>query len=252
MQYPTLPLTPTLKIAHARIKHGSQERIAISDDLTSDLVSQIQWLDAVEHPNLELLAIAEQDIEALVNTESGTKDQDRIEGRAACILYQAIEEAQIETQALDDPGFWRYVGLAYLWRFAVWREPKVLANEQSLENPSKIAPYVDGAKSPDCIPTRMYLRVKSLGGLGYKELAYAVSYGTDFWRSHILRVKIGEHPSLVRAMVQRQSDPVTRLKTQSIRVFAKELTRTLTNLVPSMLDDDDADVLVAELWNRQL
>lgn len=56
----------------------------------------------------------------------------------------------------------------------------------------------------------------------------------------------------MRAVVRRQADPQTRLLTDPLRAFAKELNRTLTNLVPALLDDDAADRLVGELWQRQL
>lgn len=90
----------------------------------------------------------------------------------------------------------------------------------------------------------------ALGGSEHADLASAVPGGTDLWRSHILRVRIGEHPPLVRAIVRRQSDQGKRLTTNPLREFAKELTRTLTNLVPALLDDGEADDLVAEIWNR--
>ena len=64
-------------------------------------------------------------------------------------------------------------------------------------------------------------------------------------------MKAGEHPPLVRAVVRRQANAATRLLTDPLRAFAKELRRTLTNLVPALLTDEAADELVGALWERQ-
>ncbi len=172
------------------------------------------------------------------------------------ILYRAVEASGADLAALDDPGFWRYVSLACIWNFATWREPAFKPKQPELGEEAPTAggyqQYVDGLNYFNCVATRMYLRVKCLGGLEHGHLASAVDKGTDFWRSHILRVKVGEHPAIVRAMVRRQVDPATRLDTTPLREFAKHINRTLVNLVPAMLDDDAADRLVGESWDRQL
>ena len=206
----------------------------------------------------QMLEKARHDIETLVNGNGAEGlDYDQTEGKAAWRLCRAIEDACVETPALDDPGFWRYVVLAHVWNFTVWREQRAAfaaagSGQDEVGMPTRFKPYIDGRRSTECLPTRMYLRVKALGGLEYGHLAWAVKDGTDFWRSHLLRVRAGEHPPLVRAMVKRQADPDTRLSTSLLRVFAKELNRTLVNLVPGLLDDEAADDLVGELWERQL
>ena len=173
-----------------------------------------------------------------------------MEGKAACVLYEAIETCGMDITALDDPGFWCYLSLAHLWNFIVWREETAFSDDGIAMQ--RYRPYMDGRLSHECVPSRMYLRVKALGGLEHQDLAWAVRGGTDMWRSHILRVKSGEHPQVVRAVVRRQAKKESRLFTKHLREFAKELTRSFVNIVPALLDDDAADALVGDLWDRQL
>ena len=178
-------------------------------------------------------------IEALLDREeTQDSDPDQIEGKAACVLFGAITDAGTDPAALDDPGFWRYVCLAHIWNFAAWRQPTAFAGKRSAEGapetPASLKSYVDGNRPHECVPVRMYLRVRALGSLEHADLASAVREGTDFWRSHILRVKVGEYPPIVRAMVRRQAND------------------TLTNVVPALLDDDAAEDLVGELWESRL
>ncbi|MYA74750.1 MAG: hypothetical protein F4Y27_08745 [Acidimicrobiaceae bacterium] len=158
---------------------------------------------------------------------------------------------------LDDPDFWCHLAIAHLWNFAVWREhgtlfPRPEASGEPVSSPGrKFAVYIDGRRFHECVPSRMWLRVNVLGGQEL-DLAFRAEGSTDFWRSHILRVKAGEHPGIVRAMARRQAEESTRLATTPLREFAKQLNRTLQNLLPAMLDDEAADALVEELWERQL
>ncbi len=251
-----LPLDACRQIARQRIGAVADSASGLIEDLGSDVrpaASEVGEGDAADMAPLEA---ARGEIENLMPRDGKRPDPDRTEGRASTILYGAIEESGADVAALDDPGFWRFVSLAYLWNFAAWREPAFRPKQTKLD---EVPPqgggyekYVDGRNFFNCVASRMYLRVKCVGGLAHGDLAWAVSRGTDFWRSHILRVKVGEHPSLVRAMVRRQADPSTRLDTDPLREFAKQLNRTLVNVVAPMLDDEAADGLVGELWERQL
>ena len=260
MKFPMISRSAALRIAAERITSSIQVDAngtdpARIDDLSEGLGSTVSWWG--EEPELDTVVLekARREIEALIDGHYPERlDPDQVEGRAACVLYRALEHAGQEAAVLDDPGFWRYVGLAHTWNFAVWREPSAFSPRESAdgtrEAKESFRPYVDAHIAPMCVPLRMYLRVSALGGLQHEPLASAVRGGTDFWRSHILRVKAGEHPPIVRAMVRRQADHETRLATDRLRRFAKDLNRTLTNLVPVLLDDNDADALVGELWQR--
>ena len=247
----------TLRIAENRIVVGSRQGgSSWIEDLGNDLGDAVKWWGEGDGLDTDILDEARLDIEALLRgDEIVVLDRDQIEGKAACRLYRALMDAQVETVTLDDPGFWRYVALAHVWNLVTWREPAAFAiahsEDGTLEPKESFRRYVDGHNSRECLPARMYLRVNALGGLEHEQLAWAVRGSTDFWRSHILRVKVGEHPPLVRAVVRRQADAATRLPTDPLRAFAKELNRTLTNLVPALLTDEAADELVGALWERQ-
>ena len=257
MKYPMISRSATLRIAEARIVARTGADHPWMEDLGSDLADVTKWWGEGADLDITPLEDAHCQIRPLVDRpDAGALDRDQIEGKAACVLYRALGDTGTNPAALDDPGFWRYVCLAHLWNFAAWRESRAFAGwrsaESSAEAPTRFKPYVDGHMPHECVPVRMFLRVKALGGLQHESLAWAVRGGTDFWRSHILRVKVGEYPSIVRAMVRRQADEETRLRTDDVRQFAKDLNRTLTNLVPLLLDDAGAADLVGELWERQL
>ena len=251
-----VPLDACRQIAQQRVRDVSDSAERFIDDLDSDVRSASKKVGEGEALDMTALEAARSEIESLLPADGTRHDVDRTEGRASVVLYRAVSDSGADAAALDDPGFWRYVSLAQMWNFVVWREPAFKPKQASLDEPappkSNYEQYVDGRNYFNCVATRMYLRVKCLGGLEYGDLAWAVAKGTDFWRSHILRVKAGEHPFFVRAMVRRQMDPATRLDTDPLREFAKQLNRSLVNVVPAMLDEDAADAMVDELWTRQL
>lgn len=246
-----------LRIAQARIAASSQPGHLRIHDLSSDLADVVKLWGEGDDLDVSPLEDAQVQIEELLDSgEMQGLDSDQIEGKAACVLFRAITDADTAPAALDDPGFWRYVCLAHIWNFAAWRQPTAFAGRGSAEGapeaPASLKSYVDGNRPHECVPVRMFLRVRALGGLEHADLAWAVREGTDFWRSHILRVKVGEHPPIVRAMVRRQANDETRLLTDDLRELAKDLHRTLTNVVPALLNEDAAEDLVEELWESRL
>ena len=95
----------------------------------------------------------------------------------------------------------------------------------------------------------MYLRAAAVGGLPFAEYASVLPKATDFWRSHVVRVRTGTAPSLVRAFVDMQRQ--RRLPTDPLRQFAKALNRTWSNVVLSIYDDE-AQALVEEIRRQVL
>ena len=258
MTHPHVAAGTALRVASRRVTAVERHaRPGWLDDLEQDLSGEARWVGAGDPLDVDALAAARRQIEAMIDEPRLSRSAaDRVEGTAAVVLYSAIGECRADATVLDDPGFWSWVVLTQLWNFAAWREPKAfspkISEDGSPASKTTLKPYVDGLRFHECVASRMYLRVKCLGGLDHGNLASAVSDGTDFWRSHILRVRAGEHPALVRAMVRRQADDKTRLTRDPLRDFAKEFNRTLTNLVPALLDEDAADELVGELWQRQI
>ncbi len=184
--------------------------------------------------------------------EAGPKDCDRqkcdrTEGLLAVRLFQVL--ADVDPAVLDDDGFWRYIALRHFWNVVVWRQPKAFAGPESSE---KAIQYVDAKKPTESVLTRMYLRAVAVGMNGaarndesVSEDAYALEKAADFWRSHVIRVRTGTAPSLVRAFVRRQQGK--HMSTAPLREFAKAVNRTWTNVLLSEYDEEEAAELLDEL-----
>ncbi|MDE0644348.1 MAG: DUF6339 family protein [bacterium] len=228
MRYPIITFTDCLEVANRMQKGG-----------LSPSSRHIHWVGM--GPDIELGPI--QDARAQISnlfdeySHCYWKDRDRLEGRAAPILYKALHN--VEIYVLDDPGFWRYLSLVHFWDFIAWRENTAFGNGNHFR-------YVNGEKSSECVLTRMYLRMQALGGAQYGDLAWCLPKSTDFWRSHIIRVRTGTAPELTRAVVKKYRDD--RLNTADLRAFAKRLNRLWSNVVLTFYDDAEAEQLVDELW----
>lgn len=174
-----------------------------------------------------------------------SKDRDRTEGRLAIRLHQALNH--VDPAVLDDAGFWRYLALRHFWDVIRWREPKAFNGP---DNTEKAIKYVDAIKPTESVLTRMYLRAVAIGmneaDPGDEgQLAYVLSTATDFWRSHVIRVRTGTAPPLVRAFVRRQERE--RMSTEPLRDFAKAINRTWTNVQLNEYDETEAADLLEEL-----
>ncbi len=175
----------------------------------------------------------------------GSKDRDQVEGKFALRLHTAL--GPVDKSILDDDGFWRYLGVRYFWDVIRWREPKAFGDESSL---AKALKYVDATNPTESVLTRMYLRAVAVGMEddvygGDGEAAHGLPQATDFWRSHIVRVRTGTAPGLVRAFVRRQQDD--RMATEPLREFAKAVNRTWSNIVLNVYGEDEASELLDDL-----
>ena len=165
------------------------------------------------------------------------RDRDRFEGKACTKLYDAL--SAVPTEVLDDRGFWRYLGLRYFWEFIAWREEGPFARGNHMK-------YVDASSSTESVLTRMYLRAQAVGGSGHAAIAGALPFATDFWRSHVLRVRTGSVPPVTRGFASKQE--ASRLETNSLRDVARRLNRLWTNIAFYTYDDDAAAVVIEDLW----
>ena len=123
------------------------------------------------------------------------KHRDPTEGRLAIRLHQALDH--VDPEVLDDAGFWRYLGLRYFWEVIRWREPHAFKGPDTSE---KAIRYVGAIKPIESVLTRMYLRAVALGTSAAQpgdegRLAYALPAATDFWRSHVTRVRTATAPA---------------------------------------------------------
>lgn len=184
--------------------------------------------------------------------DRGPTKRDSIEGVAAIELYEAVE--RLPPVMLNDPGFWRYLSLGYsgFWDFVAWRHREQLREVRSFLK------YVDARDPKMCVLTRMFLRVHALHGDGdqdreYRHLAASITTdAADFWRSHIVRVKVGKSPAVARAFARMQRDD--DLPRDVVREFAKIVNRIHANVVTAIYDDEEADAFILDLreeFNRE-
>ena len=230
MKYPYLSRSRCLELAARRIQGDSP---SVNEHVEYQGTGEDVDLEELRHA-ADLIAAEMRDAES-----DSYGERYRVEAEAAAFLYQALRhiDEDVRGDPRDDPGFWRYLSLAYFWEFIAWRESKPFAR-------GNFAKYVDATTATECVLTRMYARGASVGGLDHLNAASAVT-ATDFWRSHVLRVRTATAPPVVRAFVEMQK--AHRLTTDDLREFAKALNRTWANVVPAIYDDDDATALIAEL-----
>ena len=225
MRYPYLTLSACRELAHQRLA---------GDDPAVD--SRAEWVGQGVDADLSRIHKAAERLSETIHVRPPNRDRDLIEGRMSRVLYEALE--CVPAEVLDDPGFWRYLSLKYFWGFIAWRQESAFANGNHMK-------YVDGEKSTECVLTRMYLRVAAVGGLEHARMASAIPKSTDFWRSHVIRVRTGTAPPLARALAVMQRD--SRLATSEIRELAKALSRTWTNVLVTIYTDEEARALIKEL-----
>ncbi len=199
-------------------------------------------------PELGRLLFEQDGRRMLDLTEDESRDPDQIEGKAAVFLYPTL--AALDSAILEDPGFWRYLFLRCedLNKFVRWRHEKSFERARTEDGYTGHRVYFDATKRRECVLTRMYLRVRSLGGDTHGDLAFAILQSTEFWWSHIIGVRTSQLPAIVRAFVRMQRD--RRLKTDPLREFAKHLNGLRANVVLHDYDDDEADALINELRAR--
>lgn len=168
------------------------------------------------------------------------RDVELFEGTLAAELHSWFDALPVEV--LDDPGFWRYLAVKHLWWFIAWREagPIAAGNFKNL---------VDVTKPAEQIPFRLYLRTKAIARGGDVALAGQLEKSTDFWRSHITRVRIASAPTVARAFAEAKRDdrnPV-RLKTDPLRRVARRLNRTWSNINLDLYNEAEAKQLIDDI-----
>lgn len=167
-----------------------------------------------------------------------TSDKEPFEGQLALAIFGELDSLPVEV--LDDPGFWRFLAITRFWWFVEWRESEPLAR-------GNVLTYVDGRRNSETIPLRLYLRAKAVATSGDPQLAKELTKCTDFWRSHILRVRTGSAPPLAAAFAEMQKNSDTRLSTKPLRSFARRVNRLWTNVQLSVYDSKQAAQVIEEL-----
>lgn len=193
-----------------------------------------------ENVSYDEIADAARRIDALITERLNESDKDLVEGQAAVDLVAAFDVLPVEV--IDDERFWNFVAIEYFWRFILWRE----------EGAKDVLVYFDSGSGADSIPLRLFLRAKAIEGPGGEMNLVEIREATDFWRSHILRVRTGRARRLARAMAGVQKDDDLRMSTKVLREFAKRVNRLWSNVVLYELDDDEALRLVREIREEAL
>ena len=231
MKYPVIPAAEVLRVSEALVAGNNVDPFAA--------VQMVGRGPDIELPDLAKLSAEMQDALTEFSASEDAGDPDLFEGQQSPALHQALSDLPLHV--LDDPGFWAYLSLVHFWWLAIWREANTFTKE-----PAKYLPYVDGRRTTECVLTRMFIRGQIAQAAGDYDLAHAVQRGTDFWRSHILRVTTGSVPSVSRSFILEQAGE-HRMTTKPLRAYARRLNRLSTNIVLDVYDDGDADELIEEL-----
>ncbi len=232
MQYATLPMATALQLAPEFLSTGRRPLVE----------AEVVWTSKGPRIDLAPARGLSAEIPALISEfeESTDSDRDMLEGEVSGRLHSVLHELPVMT--LDDPAFWRFLSFEFFWPLVMWREHKTFEAGE----PGKYMKYLDGNNVTECVLTRMFLR----GQISRQPdddygLATAVPEATDFWRSHILRVRTGSVPPLAKALIEEQA--ARRMSTDPLRAYARRLNRLGSNLVLPAIGDEQAVAIIEEL-----
>lgn len=205
---------------------------------TPAVEAAVQWSVVGDDADLDLGAV--EDIARRITEQAlewTDPDRDRFEGRVSIHLYQVL--STLPPEVLDDRGFWCYLAIRHFWDFIAWREEGPFARENYMK-------YIDAASPTESVLTRMFMRARAVRGPVGAHLAGGIPEATDFWRSHVVRVRTGWAPPVASALAQRQLED--RLTVKPLRATARRLNRMWSNIVPYVYDDEEARGLIDSLW----
>lgn len=166
-------------------------------------------------------------------------DLDKLEGEICGVVHRSLKN--VPTEILDDPSFWRFLSIRYFSDFILFREKTAL-------KAGNIGKYFLAENSAESIPLRLYIRAQAvMDDKGGYALAEAVPKGTDFWRSHIIRVRTGRAQALAQSFAQIQS--TQRMNTNLLREVARGMNRRWSNVLFFDYDRKEATRLITEVKN---
>ena len=251
MRYPTLNRTPLTTLAKrflGKEELGPDERAQVKAHLVDRGSGDTMDLRPLAKRVKEMQSLHQE----LLDDPDYENDPDRIEGRLSELLHRGLKAAGMPDEALDDKDFWQYLVMKYFWWLVVWRHHTVQHEKyKQFKEGGKYLRYLNHEKKEVSVLARMYIRADlALDDEGSYELAWKGKLATDLWQSHLIPVDTGYPPVLVRAILRRQaSQPLTR---DPLRLCAKDITRSNTNVVPTGWTDEDADEYVDHHWAMHL
>jgi len=190
--------------------------------------------------------------EELLKDPEYKNDPDRIEGRLSQHLHQGLAACRMPEEAMDDKNFWHYLVMKHFWWLVVWRQHTVQSERSKVfRKGGKYLRYLNHDRHEVSVLARMYIRAElALDENGSYELAWACKHATDLWQSHLIPVRTGETPVLVRAFLRRQArEP---LSTEKLRDCVKDIRRSNTNVTTIDWKDEDADAYIDHHWTYYL
>jgi len=229
MRYPVLTESRCRELAEQLVS-GTRPAIDAS----------VQWAVVGDDLDLDVAPIARAAQQITEGAFEWTDpDKDRYEGKAAVVLYEIL--SPLPPEIIDDRGFWAYLAIRHFWDFIAWREELPFAKGNYLK-------YVDAKAPTESVLTRMFMRAQALHDANGVALAGAIPKATDFWRSHIIRVRTGTAPHVATAFARRQLD--SRLRSTPLRMSARRLNRLWSNLVPYVYGDEEAEAVIGGVWTQ--
>ncbi|MEP1123395.1 MAG: hypothetical protein ABJH68_05835 [Ilumatobacter sp.] len=228
MRYPILTRSTTESLAREMVATGFAPNWEL----------ERTWVGSGQEVDLGPLGAAMADMRETFESRDPKAVNDSpeaFEGRFAGDVHRALRDLPIE--ALDDPGFWRFLSLVDFWWFVAIREAPAIGR-------GNVMTYVNGGK--ECVPFRMFLRAQAIRRDDDYSLAGALPKAADFWRSHVLRVKTGTAPPLARSFARLQKEKL--MVSDDVRPFARRINRLWSNIVFQEWEDDDCDKLLAGLY----
>jgi len=243
MRYPTLSTNDALAFASRVTKDPNSANAVAAAAFCAEFAGSLTTIVSGDQRPIDLTRLERLAADAEKTTRgpgmatANPRERERVESELCGPVHEAL--SSFPTEILDDPRFWRYLAVRYFGEFIAWRENKALAE-------GNIGKYFVAGTGVESVPLRLFLRGQSIVAPdGSYELAEAVPAGTDFWRSHVLRVKTGRAINLSRSFAQMQSKD--RLKTKPLRKFARLVNRMWANVVLTEYTPGDSAKLLGQL-----
>ena len=246
MRYPTLSTKDALAFAAQVTKDTKTANSVAAAAFCAEYAGSLSTIGSTDPKSIDLSRIekvaaeAERIARSPEMAAATARELERVESELCGSVHAALCTHPIEV--LDDQRFWRYLAVRYFGEFIVWRESKALAN-------GNISKYFVASSGVESLPLRLYLRGQAvISSNGTYELASAVPAGTDFWRSHILRVRTGRSVNLTRSFAEIQSKD--RLATTSLRQLARLINRMWANVVLTEYGPEKSHDLIVQLRDK--
>ena len=172
-----------------------------------------------------------------------SKSLDGVEGDLSLNFYHAL--SKFDPEVLNDLGFWRYVACNQIRDFVLWRD----GSKKTRASAGGFGARQSTSSFQDCVPYRMFRRGQIAALAQVQSLSpqqIASIEGTDLWRSHVLRIKLGNSPTAaaVFLMIADKKRNGEVALTDLVREAAKLVQRLNTNVLMSFLGESDAMDLI--------